>query len=242
MSLRCVYIFGLHVGCSCLQLAGAAFGGRDAESKGDEGERETKSAADGEYVRVRVDHASSLGVCLDSSSNLPSNRALFVKVRSHAACAPRRRSSAVLSKYDCDRSIDRSCVCVDQTACALVLLLSLSLSWTHGVSRACTRTHTHTDTSVSPAHASLTHTHNCMWLLSRERVRLAAASCCSGLPLSSRRSSRRMYGLALLAHAVVRAGAHSTLFKSLPACASALLPISSSAVSTCCSCVYPAPI
>ena len=88
----------LRVGCSCLQLAGAAFGGRDAESKGDEGERETKSAADGEYVRVRVDHASSLGVCLDSSSNLPSNRALFVKVRSHAACAPRRR---LMREYCC---------------------------------------------------------------------------------------------------------------------------------------------
>jgi hypothetical protein len=67
--------------CSCTQLAGAAAGGRDAESKGDEGERESKSPGDGdEYLRVRVEHASTLGVYVDPTTNLPRNKQLFVKV------------------------------------------------------------------------------------------------------------------------------------------------------------------
>ena len=66
-------------GHSCLQLAGAARGGRDAEGKTEDALRESKSSDDDEYVRVAVPHAKALKVSLDTSSKLPRNRQLFVK-------------------------------------------------------------------------------------------------------------------------------------------------------------------
>jgi hypothetical protein len=68
---------------SCMQLAGAARGGRDAESKTEDSVQESKGSAgdgdDDEYVKVSVPNAAALRIALDTETRLPPNRRLFVK-------------------------------------------------------------------------------------------------------------------------------------------------------------------